>query len=498
MKPTIEDRSADLAGALACNGVDATTGEYLWPAVDIAQLARVASGRALEGPELADLQQRSRGALQASFPVVEGVDPDDIAEAGWACVFPALTDDAEARARQDAIREALAPLLSLRRAQATAAAGLYHEYTGERGYRRGETKQQYLARLGAGPGPVRPDNVPYYLLLVATPEEIPFRIQYQLDVQYAVGRIAFDTVDEYARYAQSVVDAESARPRPLRAAFVGVANPSDAATRLSADHLILPLVDHVERGRARHGVTAAGHVGAAATRARLVELLRDPPALLFTASHGMGFPSGHAGQRDGQGALLCQDWGGPGHRIAREHYLAGDDLPAGADLRGMIGFLFACYGAGTPTRDEFTQRALGPARAKELAPAPLVARLPQRMLAHPGGGALAVVGHIDRAWGSAFVWHDPQRKARAHKHLAAFESMLDALLAGKRLGFAMEPFNVRYAELAADLAERIEQIQLDGEPCDDRELAQLWTMSNDARNYAVIGDPAVRLNGSRT
>jgi hypothetical protein len=239
-------------------------------------------------------------------------------------------------------------------------------------------------------------------------------------------------------------------------------------------------------------------VGAAATRARLVELLRDPPALLFTASHGMGFPSGHAGQRDGQGALLCQDWGGPGHRIAREHYLAGDDLPAGADLRGMIGFLFACYGAGTPTRDEFTQRALGPVRAKELAPAPLVARLPQRMLAHPGGGALAVVGHIDRAWGSAFVWHDPQRKARAHKHLAAFESMLDALLAGKRLGFAMEPFNVRYAELAADLAERIEQIQLDGEPCDDRELAQLWTMSNDARNYAVIGDPAVRLNGSRT
>ena len=142
MKPTIEDRSADLAGALACNGVDATTGEYLWPAVDIAQLARVASGRALEGPELADLQQRSRGALQASFPVVEGVDPDDIAEAGWACVFPALTDDAESRARQDAIREALAPLLSLRRAQATAAAGLYHEYTGERGYRRGETKQQ--------------------------------------------------------------------------------------------------------------------------------------------------------------------------------------------------------------------------------------------------------------------------------------------------------------------------------------------------------------------
>src|SRR4051794_28476823 len=103
MKTTTKDHSADLAGALACNGVDATTGEYLWPPVDIAQLARVASGRTLEEPELADLQQRSRGALHAPYPVVEGVDPEDLAQAGWACVFPALTDDAPARARQDAI-----------------------------------------------------------------------------------------------------------------------------------------------------------------------------------------------------------------------------------------------------------------------------------------------------------------------------------------------------------------------------------------------------------
>jgi hypothetical protein len=207
----------------------------------------------------------------------------------------------------------------------------------------------------------------------------------------------------------------------------------------------------------------------------------------------MGFPSGHAGQRDGQGALLCQDWGGPGSRIAREHYFAGDDLPAEADLRGMIGVLFACYGAGTPTRDEFTQRALGPARAKELAPAALVARLPQRMLGHAAGGALAVVGHIDRAWGSSFVWHDPQRKVRTQRHLQVFESMLDALLGGKRLGYAMESFNVRYAELASDLNERLEQIQLYDEPYADGELAHLWICSNDARNYAVIGDPAVLL-----
>ncbi|HEX2692146.1 MAG TPA: hypothetical protein VHN14_36300 [Kofleriaceae bacterium] len=486
-----------LAQLLVGNGIDATTGEYLLPPMDVRQLARVATGGQLERDELADLQHKSRQARRANFAVVEGVDPNDLAQAGWAAVFPAAADGSEAAARQAQIRDALAPLFAHRRAQATAGGDLYHEYAGERGYRAGETKQQYLARLGAGPGPVRPQKVPYYLLLVATPEEIPFRIQYQLDVHYAVGRIAFDTLEEYARYARSVVEAETGQvTRSRRATFFGVANPNDASTRLSADHLVMPLAAHVERHRARHGFSVDSYLGGAATRGHLIELFRDPPAVLFTASHGMGFPSGDAGQRERQGALLCQDWAGPGHPVAREHYFAGEDVPAQADLRGMIGVFFACYGGGTPTRDEFTRRALGEAKAKELAPASLVARLPQRMLGHPGGGALAVVGHVDRAWGSTFLWIDAQGKSQTKKHLDVFESMLDSVLAGKRLGYAMESFNLRYAELAADLSERIEQIQLYDEHYEDSELASMWIYNNDARNYAVIGDPAVRLPGA--
>src|SRR5690606_14128684 len=150
--------------------------------------------------------------------------PNDLAQAGWAAVFPAVEGDRDAAARQAAIRDALAPLLAHRRAEATAGDDLYREHAGELGYRAGESKQQYLARLGAGPGPARPQKVPYYLLLVATPEEIPYRIQYQLDVHYAVGRIAFDTIEEYARYAQSVVEAETGRAaRGRRASFFGVA-----------------------------------------------------------------------------------------------------------------------------------------------------------------------------------------------------------------------------------------------------------------------------------
>src|SRR5678816_4306893 len=84
-------------------------------------------------------------------------------------------------------------------------------------------------------------------------------------------------------------------------------------------------------------------------------------------------------------------------------------------------------------------------------------------------------------------------KGQTRKHLDAFESMLDSVLAGKRLGYAMEAFNLRYAELAADLSERIEQIQVYGEQYEESELAHMWIHNSDARNHAVIGDPAVYL-----
>ncbi|HET7502993.1 MAG TPA: hypothetical protein VFK02_18360 [Kofleriaceae bacterium] len=486
-------RGAAVPNRLVAYGVDATTGEYLLPEIVPSRIARAVTGAPPTPEELADADARRLSMLQTPFGVVEGVDPNDLSQSGWAVAFPAVAEGSEAAARQAAVRDALAPLLVHRRAEAGA---LYQEYTGERGYRAGETKQQYLARLGAGPGPVRPQKVPYYLLLVAAPEEIPFQVQYQLDVQYAVGRIAFDTVEEYARYARSVVDAETGQvTRARRASFFGVANPDDVATQLSADHLVAPLVEYVTGRGDRHGFTVDSQLGDAATRARLIELLADPPALLFTASHGMGFPSGHDAQRDRQGAILCQDWPGPGNRVGREHYFTGEDLPAQADLRGMIGVLFACFGGGTPMRDDFAHRALGEADARTLSPAPLIARLPQRMLGHPAGGALAVVGHIDRAWGSAFLWIDPEQELETQSHREVFESLLDSLLAGKRLGLAMESFSNRYAELAADLSERIDGILSRRETYDDAELAHMWICSSDARNYAVLGDPAVRLAG---
>src|SRR5262249_25731993 len=277
---------------------------------------------------------------------------------------------------QAAVRAALGPLLALRRAQATRRDdGRYRECVGPDAYRPGETKQQFLTRMGAGTGPVDPAKFPYYVLLVASPEEIPYRMQSQLDVQYAVGRIHFDPVEEYARYAANVVEAETRTgPAGRTVALWGVENPGDRATRASARHLVAPLADYLERSPADRW-QGPGSSGEDPTRARPPALPGSAaPSLPVPASHGVGFPAGDPRQRADQGALVCQDWAGPhSGSLTADHYFAGDDIAADADLGGLVGFHFACFGAGTPRYDDFSRKADSPAPV-DLAPHAFVAR----------------------------------------------------------------------------------------------------------------------------
>ena len=96
------------------NGIDAETGEPLLPAMPAEMVAELAKGNPIDLEDLKELKARRRMLSgEADYGVMAGVDPNDLAQAGWGVIF-AFED----QARLPALREALDPLLKLRQQQA--------------------------------------------------------------------------------------------------------------------------------------------------------------------------------------------------------------------------------------------------------------------------------------------------------------------------------------------------------------------------------------------
>ena len=463
--------------ALYLNGINALTGEYLVAPMSVEEAGRqAAGGQAPTADHAGWLRRLAKRFTGRFFGLPADVDPTDLAQAGWAVVF--------ARDTPDAVRAALQPLLDHRASQAKSLFRVLD-------YQPGEAREAWLARYKAHGSDVNPANVPYYLLLVGHPDQIPFEFQYLLDIDYAVGRIAFDTPEDYARYAQAVVGYETA-PKVTttrEVVYWGTQHPRDRATQLSADKLITPLSSGLPGATdptvaQKYGFQARCFKAADATKANLLSVLHSPapPAVLFTASHGMaGWPKGDPRQRAANGALLCQDWPGPG-AVSPDHYLAATDLADNARLDGMIAVVFACYGAGTPRFDPFLMYPTsGPV---EVADAPFVSALGRRLLT---AGALAVVGHIDRAWGYSL------EAQGAGAQIQPFRNLLTRLLRGDPIGQGTIDFSQRFATYSADLLNRLDPSAQVARQATDLALAKAWVERNDAQSYVVLGDPAVRL-----
>lgn len=411
------------------------------------------------------------------------IDAGDLSEAGWAVVYPA----GEGPRYEPLLRD----LLDLRREQA-----------GEL-YRRidlipNETCDYFLERLRANTGQADPDRLPYYVLLVGSPRQIPFEFQGLLDQVYAVGRLHFEEDEHYEAYARSVREAETRPTREprRRVTLFGALNGGDGATLRTTERLVEPLASEVERRvRGRNGWRVERIVGPEATRDALAALLTgtDAPDLLFTAGHGMVFGPDDPSQAALQGALLCSDWPGPGHPLERGHYLAAEDLTIrGRPLHGSIAFHLACHSGGTPVWDSFHPPDVEERR--RLAHRPFVSALPQRLLAE--AGALAVVAHVDRAWTTSFDWNpgddEPNPKV--------FRDTVLPLVNGCRVGDATESLGTLYGFLATRVKEHLEQTrgrELGPGGADPARGARLWRATNDVRSFVVFGDPAVRLGGGR-
>ena len=461
-------------------GVDGETGRSLLPPTTPEALGRLVADIPPDEELSQALQDWCEGkTVRDPFraPSTDVKCPTDLADAGWGVIF---AEDTPA-----GVRRALRPLLELRSDQAKEN---YFELT----YEAQDTFRSFMSRVGFKPGTQpSPNKLPYYLLLVGDPEKMPFGFQRELDVQFAVGRLHFDAEDPekpdvvfqaYRAYADAVVAAEEGKRRRRKTIFFSVENPGDEATGRVAGELVEELAGALQKSRREWSPEVIG--GKDATKEQLRRLFQGDnrrPSFLFTSSHGLRFRNGKEEQARAQGALVCRDWDSSGAAPQRDHYFSAADVPEDADLTGLITFHFACYSAGTPQFDEFGE--LSGIRG-EIAPHPFVARLPQKLLEK---GALAVIGHIDRTWTSSFTWREEGG------HVQVYNDILKQLMDGLPVGWAMEAMGAYHGSLAASLNEMRAMLPFH-KPEDYAIYADLWRETNDARNFVVLGDPAVRLN----
>ena len=471
--------SPDTENLVYFNGIDAETGQYAVKPQTVDEIAKLARAN----PQV-DPMRALRGETEMrSFGLPPGVEYKQLDQAGWGVIFHENAPDD--------VRAALKPLIDKRAQQ---AGSLFKTLE----YKAGEQVRDWYRRYEIRPGSVDPEVVPYYLLIVGPPDGIPFEFQYLLGVDYAVGRVAFGAANGYARYAKSVAAYETAGAvqNAKQISYWGTCHRGDGATQLSSSLLIDPLANgnpslpgrlkkplHTEFGFERQLQLADD-----ATKDALLETLgaKRPPAILFTASHGMLVDPGRPQQQAVQGALLCQDWPGFG-TIKPDDFLAATDVPDDANVNGLVAFFFACFSGGTPKVDQFI---LDPSQLGStlppLAPAPFMAALPQRLLTHPKGGALAVIAHVDRAWGYSI-----QAPKMSGAQIMPFRSSLGSIMIGDPVGHAVkDQFGGQFAALSTALLSALAP----GAPkMNDRDLVTYWLERNDAQNYVTLGDPAVRL-----
>jgi hypothetical protein len=127
------------------NGIDATTGEYLLPAMTPAEIAAAVRDEPADPNRLDALTKATNALTTDHLGLPFDVDPLDLAQAGWGLVFSA--DELPE------VKAALAPLLARRTEQVSDAARLKVLE-----YKTGESRQRWLADTVAA-GNIDPTRV---------------------------------------------------------------------------------------------------------------------------------------------------------------------------------------------------------------------------------------------------------------------------------------------------------------------------------------------------
>lgn len=405
-------------------------------------------------------------------------DPGDPRAAGWTFLVNA------ADPHLAAITEALRPLAEHRGMDDPGQPLLYRNESADDWFEWLNDEYHSLSLHGR--------RTPQYVLLVGTPQQIPFGFQSVFATVANVGRVDFESIDQLRAYVEKLLRLEAAvEPVVAREAIVfapdaGRPDPTYFSRRYMAE----PIADHVADA---FGFATRTIVGEDATKSALTTALRaSRPALVFTASHGIGATNEPFDvQRQLNGAICCQT-AGP---LTRDDLFSADDVSHDEPfLEGSVVFQFSCFGYGTPAESDYAHWLDDvPARYTDR---DFVAALPRTLLAHPRG-PIAYIGHLDTAFLHAFADVEaPDTMSRWHTRIVPFVEAIDDLLGVQPPGLALQGMSTRYGTLNALITstyDRHRRGKFTWTSVSKSQFLDRWITRGDAQNYMVLGDPAARL-----
>jgi hypothetical protein len=292
---------------------------------------------------------------------------------------------------------------------------------------------QDLVSAGSPPGR-GPARLPMYLLIAASPDLVPWHVQYGLSCVRHVGRLDLDA-EGLANYVQAALSGWS-----------GAAAAYDAPLVWSVDHGggdITTLMREAVGQRLHARFTADADMGGArllggpagpeATGATLAaELAQRPPAIVVTTSHGMTGPLADlAAMRANLGALVGED-----HQPVRPETLLSGWQPDGA-----VWLAQACCSAGADTPSAYAglfTGVLGDVLTGVAALGAMTSPLPRALLGAPRP-LRAFVGHVEPTFNWTMEFPPNRQLLTSDLEAAVYDGIAAALPVGLALSIYYRP-----------------------------------------------------------
>ena len=332
---------------------------------------------------------------------------------------------------------------------------------------------------------VGPDQIPYYLLICASPTEVPWELQYLLNSRFAVGRLDLDA-DGLANYV-----------RALRAGWARASGDPFATVVWATDH-----------GRADMSHVMRQYVAVPVFQALKGDPSLSDRAVLIDSAHGGATSESLANalQRARPGLIVTTSHGVTGPLDDPAALAASLGLPLGEDLRsllpadllthwqpdGAIWYAHACCSAGASDESIYAGiSGLGPQTAMVLSAVakagPVVAPLPRALLGaeHP---ARAFVGHVEPTFDYTIRQPETAQALTTGLVRALHDALYQEHQPG-RVGHAFRPYFDPIATAASqqvtlrrdyDLGRQVEQ-----------QLLTVYLTARDRMSTVILGDPTV-------